>query len=654
MSQTISPGEVNKNKSRLDWAGSLHKVTFVTLRALFFENFFVFLGIFLLTTKIVGFNYLNGFLDPFPYTLRPILVGFIINLAIFAPAFLLKKKHKFIYTIVLNTLFSLVIIFDLSYIRYFSALPSVGLLDHFGQAFTQIPEIQHLFELSDLFFLADIVFLVIFYRNIGKRLKSLKWHFKTTKIEKFVSRVAFTGAFLILVLGFGTDFVLNGFFGAAVNNVIDNKIAAENYGLIGAHLFDVYRNVEQNFRHLSATQRQAVINQVNDLKYKQTDNVLTGQFAGKNIIMVQVESLQAFVVNKKVEGQEITPNLNKLYGQSHYFENNYFEVGGGGTSDADFSSNTSLFPMQLESAFVKFGRSDFTSLPKELKKVGYGTVAYHGYTKSFWNREQAFNSLGYDKFISSESYTGSKIGLGLDDGDFLTQSENFIKSQPKPFFSYLITLSSHTPFELDDKYQSLKLSAGKYPEITADYMESIHYTDEQLGKFIDKLKADGLYDDSVIVLYGDHPAGVYPVNYGGINFDPDKIYDKKIPLFIKLPGQNNNIIYNDVSSNMDIMPTLLNLVGEKTNSPMFGRDLFSNAKPFFSPVDRMFSNNTVFSGDTRYYEPDSNTQLCEKRNSKGNYAKVDTSNCSNLVSQELNLKSLSDQLIRYNLFKYFK
>ena len=107
---------------------------------------------------------------------------------------------------------------------------------------------------------------------------------------------------------------------------------------------------------------------------------------GKNLIIVQVEALQQFVIDKTVMGQEITPNLNKLIKSSAYFNNYFYQIAAGGTSDAEFMSNNSLYPAPSGAAFFFYANNNYLSLPKALVKNGYETAALNGYYETFWNR----------------------------------------------------------------------------------------------------------------------------------------------------------------------------------------------------------------------------------------------------------------------------
>ena len=295
--------------------------------------------------------------------------------------------------------------------------------------------------------------------------------------------------------------------------------------------------------------------------------------------MIQVESLGGFVVNQKIDGKEITPTLNSLAKTSQFFPNERFLIGEGHTSDTDFVTNSSYFPLSDAAAFVRFGHDNFTSLPKTLIANGYSAYTYHGFNRNFWNRSVALKSLGYQKFYAADNFPkGFDINMGLNDGTFLSTTADYIKSQPKPSFSYAITLSSHVPFSVNEQTSKLGVDISKYPDQVGGYLDDINYTDSMLGNFFTKLKSVGLYDDSLILVYGDHTPVLPAFSAGTINYDPETVSEKEVPLLIKLPNETTSKTYVNQGSHIDIMPTILDLLGIKTNQLMFGQSLFASGE----------------------------------------------------------------------------
>ncbi|MDK2898990.1 MAG: lipoteichoic acid synthase [Patescibacteria group bacterium] len=498
-----------------------------------------------------------------------LVVGFVSTALIFSPIFFIHK-HKNRVAIILASLLSILLLIDSVYYAYFKTLPTAGLLSSVGETTSVIPAIIGLLSFKYILLFVDIIFVIIFYKHISL-------FFKRKNIVKAGNKFSIMALLTIVVCFFISLQPMGG-----ANNLIkvldsgyDTVSTAQFYGIFVAHAIDVTRFIKEETTVLSPDQTQHLIDWVNNNKPNQATSNFTGVASGKNVIMIQVESLGSFVMNQSVNEKEITPNLNKLAKSSHFFPNDRFIIGAGHTSDTDLVANSSFFPLDDAATFVRYGRDEFTSLPKTLIANGYSATAYHGFNRNFWNRNVALSSLGYQKFYAADNYSdGTFLNMGLNDGDFLSETVDYIKLQQEPSLNYVITLSSHVPFNITDKTNNLGLDANDYPELTAGYLENINYTDRMLGNFFDKLKTNNLYDDSLIVVYGDHTPVLPAFTAGTVKYDPDTIQASEVPLFVKLPNETDSVIHPNMGTNLDIMPTILDLLGVKTKQLMFGRSLF--------------------------------------------------------------------------------
>lgn len=508
-----------------------------------------------------------------------VLFGFLTTALIFSPLYF-TNKNKNKKTIILALLVSVLLSVDVIYFSYFSALPTVGLISSLNQAKDVGPAIVDLLKWWFVLYFIDIAFVVLFKKHIksffdGQNNKhpSMKSGFNASGLALIVTIIAFWLGMLPIGVNKLAEVIDKGY---------DTKSTAQYYGVLTAHVIDVIRFIEQETISLSTAQEKDLSNWVKDNKPTQATSNFNGVAKNKNIIMIQVESLGGFVINQKINNKEITPNLNKLSQNSQFFPNNNFIIGAGHTSDADFVMNTSYFPLPDAAIFVRYGQDDFTSLPKTLIANNYSAYVYHGFNRNFWNRNIALSSLGYQKFYAADNYSKStKINMGLNDGDFLSETAEYIKNQPKPSFSYVITLSSHVPFSITKETKELGINTNDYPNQVGGYLENINYVDRMLGKFFDKLKAMKLYDDSLIVVYGDHVPVLTKFTAGNISYDPDGVQGKEVPLLIKLPNNTDNKTYPNTGTSLDIMPTVLDLAGINTSQLMFGRDLLSETSKDF-------------------------------------------------------------------------
>lgn len=565
-------------------------------------------------------------------------------LVIYAPAFFFRGPWKKYFSLIAALITSVIFFIDVVYFRYFTAIPSLRSLLIAPQLIDVSDSILSLISFKDILLFVDFLFLVLLFKKQQPKDETSKaWR----AAPLIIGLLIFVGIFINDQKDYIPKFI---------NNVYESKLVVQRYGLLGSHFFDTYRVLFKGKISLSRVEEKKTLDWLYANAISKPEvNALTGAYKNKNIIMIQVESLQNFVIGKKVENQEITPNLNKLIDDSYYFKNNHFIIGLGNTSDADIAANTSLLPLNDAAIAVKYNQNDFTSLPKALKEQGYSTSAYHGFFRDFWNRIKTFKSLGYENFYAKDNYgNGKRIGMGLNDKDFLRETLDKIEEQKKPSFNYLITLSSHHPFSINDEDKVINLDQAKYNEQTYRYYNLIAYTDDALGQFMEGLKERGLYEDSIIVLYGDHLANHGDLNLPktkeSIGLDPLKESEYlefiKVPLVVHLPGQTKKIVMEKASSNLDIMPTILNLVGSKGNLPMFGKDLFGKSQKIF--VSMALQYKTFVTDGERYLWENGNGGKCT--NQKGDQAQ----GCEDFAEQKKELLTYSERLVKNNLFGKLK
>ncbi|NLY08850.1 MAG: LTA synthase family protein [Tissierellia bacterium] len=340
----------------------------------------------------------------------------------------------------------------------------------------------------------------------------------------------------------------------------------------------------------------------------------TGIGKGKNLIVIQVESLQNFVVNNTVDGQVITPNINEfLKEKGTVYYDNYFHITSmGSTSDAEFVTNNSLHPSTEAPTYKQYEGNTFYGLPWLLRDNGYNAWVFHGFERAYWNRDKAYPQMGFQRYLSQEDYSvREKIGFGITDKDFFKQSIPYLKEldniDDNPFYAFLITLTSHTPYEMPAKEQKLKLPEYMEGTYLGNYLQSIHYTDEAIGQFIQSLKDEGLYDDSIVVLYGDHYAvqvltpeiGETMQEYLGHQYRLDEITN--VPLIMHIPGVDESITNSETCSMMDFYPTVQNLLGvDNEKGIVFGEDINNMTKPHVVKPQTILRRGSFITNDIIY------------------------------------------------------
>jgi lipoteichoic acid synthase len=344
-----------------------------------------------------------------------------------------------------------------------------------------------------------------------------------------------------------------------------------------------------------------------------TEHATFGLAKDRQVFTIQVESLQEFVINQKINNHEITPNLNKLLKDSAYFNNIYQQIGAGNTSDAEWLMHTSLYPEGMDPTVNLIGDSEIPSLVRTLKKNGYATATYHADDITYWNRDQLYPALGFDYVYTNKEIPSEKeIGFGPADEVLFDYVESQLPKQLKKhklMYSNIITLTNHTPFEMPKNYQTLDLPDVYQNTYIGKYLQSVHYTDQQIGLFIKHLKQRGLYENSIILIYGDH---------SGLHGAPVTAKDKKllksllghdynmndrfvVPVLFTAPGIFAGETHSQLGGQIDLMPTLLNLLGIEHDSQMIGHNLFQYKKNllgmrYYLPGGSFISDHTIYTG----------------------------------------------------------
>lgn len=399
-------------------------------------------------------------------------------------------------------------------------------------------------------------------------------------------------------------------------------------------MLDIY-NAYMDSRplNLSANEKKSIQQWFSAKNENLPDNKYKAMFKGKNLLMIQVESLEQSVIGQKVNGQEITPNLNRLIKNSLYFNNFHEQVNEGTTSDAELMSNTSVYPLKQGSTFFRYPYTQYNSLPKLMQGMGYSDIAIHADKASFWNWKTALTSIGYEQCLDSSFFTHDEdIGMGLSDGSLFRQTVPVIEKLKQPFFTYMITMTSHGPFDLPDSYRELKLDEQLDKSTLGGYFQSIHYTDEQIGNFLDTLQKDGVLDNTVVGIYGDHEG---PHKY--YQDDIEKLQDRedwwmqnnKLDPFIIYQKDLQGEEIKTAGGEIDILPTVSYVMGvdpSKYENSALGRNLLNTDKSFVMLQGSKYVSDKL--NDTEKQQAIKGLDIAEEL-IKSNYFKDFNANMSN-------------------------
>lgn len=312
---------------------------------------------------------------------------------------------------------------------------------------------------------------------------------------------------------------------------------------------------------------------------------------GKNVIVLHLESFQQFLINMKVDGQEVTPFLNSIFQNQATinFDNFFHEVGQGKTSDAENMLETGTFGLPQGSLFTELGSDNvFQAAPAILgQKQGYTSAVFHGNVASFWNRDHVYKNLGYDNFFDRSYFDESDetLGYGILDKDLFRESAQYLEHLQQPFYTKFLSVTNHTPYYTDDKnFDFPSLNTGN--STVDNYVRTAHYLDQSLEQFFTYLKKSGIYQNSIFVIYGDH-FGISNTDNkdlaSALGKDPDTWDEfdnaqmQRVPLMIHMPGYTKGTVNHEYGGEIDVLPTLLHLLGIDDKDYLhFGTDLLSS------------------------------------------------------------------------------
>lgn len=482
--------------------------------------------------------------------------------------YLFKGKGRMWAAIVIDILVTILFIADIWYYRVNGTFLSIRHIIEPG-IFNPIGKSLFNFKPIDLLFLLDFVILFLVYKFTG--LKNVKY--KSSLKTRLIAFISVFGISAI-VIGFGhyyldiakkSDKVLFRIAWAPFQTFSD-------ISPLGYHGYDIYYYTNKEMT-LTDAEKNEIKTWFDENKEDLPDNKYKGMFEGKNLIAIQVESLENFVIGKKVYGQEITPNINKLLKNSLYFDNIKEQNNSGISSDCDLMVNTSMLPVRNGSTFFGYPWTEYNTLQDLLNSKGYNTISTHPEVPGNWNWAEAHKSFKADKIWDASQFDQSEvIGLGMSDESYLKQIGDKLKNEKQPFYTFLVTLTSHGPFEVPEDKQYLNLPQDLNENMLGAYFQSVRYTDEAIGKFINQLKEEGLLENTVIMLYGDH-CGVHKFYEDDIKDSPLegdwwKDNEKEIPFMIYNPSIQGETISKE-GGQIDFLPTIAYLLG-------FNRDAFDS------------------------------------------------------------------------------
>ena len=464
---------------------------------------------------------------------------------------------------------------DSIYLRFFGDLPAAAAIAGAGQLGQVEASIRDLLAAGDAWLWLDLLPGVVLVL-IADRLRRSSGRRQSRGVVVGLLAMTAVGALIVAYLALTPPKLLA--------QVFRRVTVAEEIGVLNLHAVDSARVVARGVfsRELEPAQFDEIVTWFHDRASQRAGGGSSfGAAEGANLVMVQVESLQAFVIGLEIGGREVTPFLNRWVADALWFSNVTDQTGQGRSSDSELATQVSLLPMAGGAAAFRFAANDFTGMAEILGKRGYHTLSAVPYDGAFWNRRQTHPAYGYGRSLFVEDFEGGEnVGWGLSDRDFLEQTARRLANSAQPFAAYLLTLSLHHPFDgfpahLED------LDVGIWDGTPfGNFLHTMHFFDASLAAFVAALEQEGLAENTVIAIWGDHDAG-FPwrteiaVAMGATHDAAGWYLSQEVPFFLKVPGADLLRGERAVpAGHADVAPTLLALLGvDPTPYAFVGRNL---------------------------------------------------------------------------------
>ncbi|MCM3650459.1 LTA synthase family protein [Metabacillus litoralis] len=563
-------------------------------------------------------------------------------LFIFGIGLFMKEKNRNRYIFGASIFVTILLLANMVFYRFYNDFLTIPVLFQTSNMGDLGSSIGGLFLPSDLLMLVD---LAVLYWLLKK---------PTFKSASSLTRKERSAYFLLIAAIF--------FFNLGLaeterpqllTRTFDREMLVKNISIYNFHIYDGFLQSKTSAQRALADSNSLVeIENYVNANRKDPKDELYGVAEGRNVILISLESLQSFLINEKLNGEEITPYLNDLIEESYYFENFYHQTGQGKTSDSEFIVDNSLYPLGRGAVYFTNSSNEYKATPEILKDYGYYSTIFHANNKSFWNRDIMYETLGYDRFFDVNSYEVTEensIGWGLKDVDFFEQTVPIMDELPQPFYTRLITLTNHFPFELGEEDKLIDEFDSNSKTLN-QYIPTVRYLDESIKHFFEKLKETDVYDNSIIVLYGDHYGisenhNAAMEKFLGKEITPfETIQLQRVPFIVHIPGvtDKNPQTFTKVAGQIDIKPTIMSLLGIDTSEQIqFGTDVFSDDKLSFTVLrDGSFiTENNVYTRGVCY--------------NKATGTETDLAVCDPFMEKAKQELSYSDEIIYGDLLRFY-
>ena len=543
----------------------------------FFKNNKIFLlGIILLFYKSILMHVTLRIPIIFSNLVGTLLVAVILMY----PCFFRNTKKKLWYLNIMYLLVSIVIFCNYTYYGFSSNLVS----------FYQVDNLVNFNDIKTGFFnlISVRTIMMYFWDNILIFLISLVLSFNKHKFEEPVKnwrRQILLWVFIIFNV-LWAEFYLDDNYSKYVYN--------KNMTVQRTSIYYYYVEDAKDFLYHTFFKEKVYYEHINSA-YEELENNrnintdMTGVAEGKNVIILQLESVPDYLIEMKINGKEIMPNLTKFYKENIWFTDMYNQ-GVGTTADAEHSLASGMFPLENGRVFQKYYDNDWNDMYSLLKEEGYFSAVMHPNVNTYWNRFNVYNK-GYkvDRYYDINDFedNGDMAGEFFSDEQFYLQAIDKLKEIDGNYIATLIGVTTHIPWDLEDiKDHDSKINidvSGYESWELPSFLRACNFEDYAIGEFIQKLKDEDMWDNTVLIIYGDHGPGLNDIerlqklfNENNIDYTDnlEKLANVHIPFGMRIPGVKAMKVDRTVQK-IDVKPTILNILNVKDNFSI-GEDLFGD------------------------------------------------------------------------------
>ncbi len=621
-------------------------------------------------TKIFVTKSFSGILLTLLFSIPIILILYLITN-------IFKKKGNVVLTYIISVVFVIYYCFQFFFHRLFSNIFSFNTLGLASNAldFTNIifdVVIKNIWVV--ILYLLPIILLIIFQKRIN---------FERASLKKIL--ICFIATILIWIISLLCLNINKNDTYSAYNlyyNINSESKTVETFGLFTYTRLDVkrvlfgfeekltmneepdipnipeeeepeevvptYNEIEIDFDTLIANETNSTIKSMLEY-FKNSDatnkNEYTGMFEGKNLIFILAEGFNMIAVDP-----ELTPTLYKLSHEGFVF-NNFYSPVFLSTTGGEFQATTGLIPTQsILSDWKKSEPTISYALGNAFSNLGYTANGYHNWTYTYYSRQKTMETLGFTSYMGCGNGMEDLINCSWlpSDVDMINQTLPLYQDNT-PFVTYYVTVSGHAPYAYNSTGNSIALKNIQYVKDlpysnnVKAYLATQIELDRALEALIDGLEAEGILEDTVIALVGDHYP--YTLTIDEVNelsdYERDEIVEVNRSNFILWNSEIETVEVDKVGSGIDVLPTLLNLFGVEYDSRLIvGKDILSDA-----PGLAIFSNRSWVSDYGTY----KNGKFTLKEGVTLENTTEYVTSMNNLVSNRF---TLSANIIKYSMYEY--